>query len=57
MTKTHQQANLYFDTHKMLDKIVNKMNEQNKRPGRKASKASLVHGLVEKHYKKVMKDE
>lgn len=57
MTKTHKQANLYIETHEMLDKIVSKMNEQNKQPGRKASKASVVHGLIEKHYKRVMKDE
>lgn len=57
MTKTHKQANLYVETHEMLDKIVSKINEQNSKPGRKASKASLVHNLVERHYKRVMKDD
>ena len=52
--KTHKQANLYIETHNMLEEIIEsgyKIGNQVK----KASKAELIHELVSKLHKKECK--
>lgn len=53
MAKTHTQTALYVQTHKLIEEIIDAEQDDSK-PG-KVSKASLIHDLVEKHHKKVVK--
>lgn len=55
MSKTHTQTALYVQTHALLEQIIEAEKDDSK-PG-KLSKASVVHELVVKHHKKVVKKE
>lgn len=51
----HKQANLFNKTHEMLDEILEVELANWEAPEKKPSKATVIHALVEKHYKKVVK--
>lgn len=51
----HKQANLFKATHIMLDEIIESELSTWEAPEKKPSKATIIHTLVEKHHKKVVK--
>ena len=51
----HKQANLFNKTHEMLDEILEVELSSWSAPDKKPSKATVIHALVEKHHKKVVK--
>lgn len=51
----HKQANLFSKTHELLEDILKVELENHQAPNKKPSKATIVHELVVKHHKKVVK--